>query len=875
MRARSAMAGLSLCCALSVFGQDNLVRVNLEETGIASPRFQNPKAPVPLNTTDGLDFFNSTSNRTFVVMIPFEMREDEAKSKYSLAAVQRQNRSLGTYVCAVLAQSDRRCSAEQQRQLDRLETLQLFGERLAGAFADSDLFAELNEIKPGDVLDMSHIEALYWTAACPLDADERSRLGVGDDAPPRLLRELAEQADALVGRSIPNGPPTRRGCDRFVAMDIRDQVLAKFKSASGAAAGSTFATSRKKLVLNALKLATGDAVRKQYEQPELVAVLDSLEAERLRLQPLQKENDQKSSNVARCLLHLVRTAAMLTASYGPDAFAPLMSPFTADDPTGACVTSPELRAQGYNIEERDVEVLARYRQLSVASEVGIEITDCAGTTCVARATIPPNGRAVFSRSVLEHRSNKVVQFTVAFFDDNQPPANATGYAFLGRKEDVRPSAGAQALSFGFGADGAIEYGLPSKALQQHTRRAFGGGSISVAFTGLVDVSATLQFKKGDFGGATTTTDVKASQYQAKIFGPRGTTLQLGKFDFAAPSSSIAIAESGEGFKFGFNYWTLGYLVRRESDAPDQVADVDDDDKYVIITQFTNPPINLKGLRSFSFTALAGNDENDSVPKEVTAEKPAPRPYQFGTFGGDLGFSVGLPNVIMTLAAYHSVRNVNPDKRNPPPPFITPVSDGEGTVALGKFILSRVVEQNLKEPLKQAKPAFSLTVTGAYGSGDDPNTLDKDEGYIGETAGFAQDKLFLSKLASVAVIRDADNAVTSSIGGGLANKYYLGVQYSEARWSPLVLATHIFDARDEVVSMATILSAHKYWFVREVSDRRDAGYELDLDFQIETPKNVRWTLSGAWYRRSAAVKLYGIEKNPWSATANVSIKLSGR
>lgn len=879
MRTHSAIAGLFLLCASSLWGQQTLVRVQLEETGIASPRFQNPKAPVPLDGTRGLDFFNATSNRTFVVTIPFEMRDDEAKSKYSVARVQRSNRTVADYTCATLAlTTGRDCSPEQKQQLTRLEDLQLFAERVgAGKFVDSSTLSDLNEVRPGNTLDMSHIEALYWTSACLLNDEEKAKLGVGDDAPPRLLDELEVQAEALVARYFPEGPRNTRGCDKWLAMSVRDRILARFSDASVADAAATFATSRKKVVLDALKRATAEAIRQQYQQPELVALLETLESERVRLQKAQRDGTLATRNAARCFLHLVRTAATLTASYGPDASAPHMSPFTADDPAGTC---PRWQGQpDYNVTASSEEMRQRYEALSLASEAGIEITDCSGTTCVARATIPPNGRAVFSRSVLEHRSNKIVQFTVAFFDENQPPANATGYAYLGllpkeRPIDVIP----QTFSFGFGADGALEYGLPAKKLQSHVRRASGGGNVSVMFTGMVDVSATLQFKRGDFGGAETTTDMKATQYQAKIFGPMGTTLQLGKFDFAAPSSSIAIAETGEGFKFGWNYWSLGYLISRESDALDRIADVDDDDKYVLITQITNPPLNIKGLRGFTFTALAGNNENDTVPKETdpptVPTPPTPIPYRYGTLGGDLLFSVGLPNVIVSLAGYHSVRNLIDDPGDRPPSQILPANDGEGSVILGKFTLSRVVEQNLKEPLKQAKPANSLTITGAYGSGDDPETPNKDEGYLGETAGFAQDKLFLSKLAPIAEIT-TDGVVTSRIGGGLSNKYYLGAQYSEARWSPLALATYALGARNEVVSMATIASVHKYWFVREVGESHDAGWEVDLDFQIETPKNVRWTLGGAWYRRSAALEPYGIKKNPWSASANVSIKLSGR
>jgi hypothetical protein len=285
------------------------------------------------------------------------------------------------------------------------------------------------------------------------------------------------------------------------------------------------------------------------------------------------------------------------------------------------------------------------------------------------------------------------------------------------------------------------------------------------------------------------------------------------------------------------------------------------------------------------TGTWGNEEAtrppaDNVDCDPAKTPPCIVPHTYASFGFDAKFPVrNVPNVVIGAAAYHSMRSVGDDSRLvDPTKNLEPRTDGKGDVALLTVSWSRLVEHSLLNPLAQAKPAFSLTGLLGYGSSDNPSTV-RDESYLGETAGYANDKLFLSSLAET----------KKQLGHGLANKWYAGFQYSNARWSPLFAAAKILKAESEVQSMSTTVSLHKYHFIREIScgtvtdaticdaalaqGHKGGGYETDIEFLIETPKNVRWTLSGALYRRSKAVEAVGVKRNPWVVAANVSIKIA--
>ncbi|HYC59383.1 MAG TPA: hypothetical protein VEK79_07440 [Thermoanaerobaculia bacterium] len=902
MRARIAIVAAAVVFALSVHAQD--VEVRLEETGIADWNFLSPKLPVAIGTDQSIVFLNETGSRTFIVTIPFEFRTGEFETAYSVASVD------GTFPQQTVSAFVRRVlpalPSASGEVLDNLEYLRVLREDVNATKADNAAFADLTAtsgLPARTTFTAGHFEALYWSAACGLDQTALARLGDEEDDPLKLREALNEKAKAFIGRLLGGDPLPPARCD---AEDLRKQVLtalvgghtinptpATTYERSKNAVLNRFLASRTLLAKNTLLAAIDARVKATYEN-EAKPVLQMLENRRTKESGTNK-------NFRNCELRFLRTAASLIASYGPDAKVPFNSPLLKQDPsicsafTDARPLSTDAAAMNtYNVRLEEAEEYAD--PIGDVADVGFDITDCTGdtkTTCSARAAIPPRQRAVFPRAILERRSDRVIQFTVSFFDEAEPPANATGYVRLSTrprielKDDEPDETIANVvpakLLFNFGGDAGADYALPKNAVDSHVRRTTGASSLGFQYIGAFDLSATLQFKKGEFGGGATSNQVQASQYQAKVFGPIGSVLEYGRFVFAKPSSGIAMSETGEGLRFSMKRGSLGYLVRRESDNPATPgADEHDRDSYVLIGQVN---AGFGWLRSLLLTASWGNEKGITPPTtnancEQAKTPPCIVPHTYSTFGFDAKFPLA-SNVVMNAAAYHSVRNVREDSRldDDPPLNLDPRANGKGDVALLTVSWSRLVEQSLLNPLAQAKPSFSLTGLLGYGSSDDPSTPNRDEGFLGETAGYANDKLFLSALAET----------KKQLGHGLANKWYGGFQYSNARFSPLFWVARLLKAQKEVQSMATTVTLHKYQFIRDlhcgdVTDKsvcdadlarghKDGGYEADVEFLIETPKSVRWTLSGAWYRRSKAVEAVGIKRNPWVVAANVSIKIS--
>src|ERR1051325_10603843 len=65
------------------------------------------------------------------------------------------------------------------------------------------------------------------------------------------------------------------------------------------------------------------------------------------------------------------------------------------------------------------------------------------------------------------------------------------------------------------------------------------------------------------------------------------------------------------------------------------------------------------------------------------------------------------------------------------------------------------------------------------------------------------------------------------------------------------------------------------FNHAVNEGHFAGFEIDTQFLVETPKSVQWSLALAHYHAAEAVKLAGVKKNLWSVTAKVSVTVPAR
>lgn len=574
----------------------------------------------------------------------------------------------------------------------------------------------------------------------------------------------------------------------------------------------------------------------------------------------------------QCRLHDVEAAGKLLASYGLDSSVPY-----SGLPESLTKGGEKLCA---NMKDgnRDPMVLRTEMERILAertSEQGIEITDCqtngTSNTCTATATIPPYQKARFSPSVLRHSPEPRIQFTVSFFGDTEVPANANGFVTRGdaKKEDKKPKS-----KFGVqvGGDTSTSFN-PDKAVSGQLRHSGANGTLAFQYTGPVEASATLQYKKDDFGGlpAAASTQVQASQYQAKVYGPLGVVFQYGKIPFAQPSSGIAINVSGEGMQVITGPTSVAYVVARESDTG--AADKQNHDHDVWLVQVKNFPVDIPFFRTFDVFAVYGNDRKDKAdPLPNPPPIPQPdtpliaRPFTYTTFGTEARWGTHrFPSLGGSFAAYHSVRNVR-SSHGAAPATLAKTVDGRGTVGLARVSWTRLVSSLTEGGLK-VRPTFGLTGLFGYGTGDKAETSSVNEGYLGETAGYSNDVLFLSKVAN-------SDVFSKALGNGLSNKRYLGLQYTDSRASLLAwISAHVLNAAEDIASRSTVFSLHNYWFGHEVQGGKWAGTEGDLEFKVETPKNIQWSLGGAYYRRSPAIKLVGLKDDLWSVTAKLSIKLN--
>jgi hypothetical protein len=371
-----------------------------------------------------------------------------------------------------------------------------------------------------------------------------------------------------------------------------------------------------------------------------------------------------------------------------------------------------------------------------------------------------------------------------------------------------------------------------------------------------DALAVLSYQRTDLGdGAADSTE--AVQYWARVFGSNGTTLQVGRFDFLKPADGIAIAESGEGARFlltpqfandrGFSA-VVGYLVKRES-ASGKPDDADrDHDAWTLDVG----PIGLPAryLRRISFHAVYGDERLDQV-EDAAAEKKEVVSRDYVSYGGELHFGVG-DRLYGRLAAYRSER----DSRRP-----EELADGRGEVGL----LQASTPLLWTETDGRRQPRTLLSLLVAAGSGDDAATP-LDEGYIGESSAFSDGSVFFSMLAGR--LRSSDGRVEPS----LSNKWIGSLQVTHT--GPLLLET-ISRALQfkEPGTETTTIRLTRVERMRGNGLPRTLGDELALDFKLEKPKGIFWSLGGAYFEadeRFVATDL--VSDEPWRWAMGVSLKL---
>jgi hypothetical protein len=561
-------------------------------------------------------------------------------------------------------------------------------------------------------------------------------------------------------------------------------------------------------------------------------------------------------------------------------------------------------------EDTPILLAARQRLGSVLLE------DCAvtGTAlgCNAVIRLQPNDRDSFPREVLLLQTDRTAaaRFTVKFFQELETPANQTAYLVATElKDKLAPPKSVATLSAVAGIGGAIDPFYeprtdPALSLNcpilyatfpyvaGHKKHLNGTGSVTIkqTFGNLLDGNVKIAFKSGDLGGGTKTVDVALSQYQFRIFSATGLQFHFGKFPFAAPSSKIAINESGEGFRFLWNSLAVSHVTKRESAA--ETANRANRDSYVWIVEYAN--VDVSPLFPFRKLSLIGLDGLDAKPPEEKAhpilkdlKRPVHTAREYRTFGGEATYGFPRWRIWGTVAGYWSERKARERGQTCGGGLI--VCDGRGQVGL----------LTVTRPIGTA-PKITRTVTATFGLGsaDNPSTLNRDESYSGETAAFVPDQIFLAGLATSVSGRDyvdpTNYLLTDAtpeeqqaklnefaaldigilgLGAGLGNKRYFGVKYADENFSLLeALARGVFRIPpSDIKSRATRVTFNHYRLRSDFLGSKNAGHEIDFEFEVESPKGVKVTLSAGYFWPGSAIKPV-VKKNVWTATSLISISL---
>jgi hypothetical protein len=727
------------------------------------------------------------------------------------------------------------------------------------------------------------VETLFWVAACETrggvtDTDLAQFVESGEP-PAALPANLKVDAKVLVDHlfGIPTSGYAWPRCP-LEDMDVRrTRFLETLTIASTAtrpieaiaAAARTagrkerFEEERTKLAREALLVELRERIGHQMTTT-LAPIFERLEGLRKAYEAQMDAAAPADVVVLQCKLREVEAAGKLLRSFGSDSEVPFAGlPLTLT--TGADCDQAQAQALATGTYQQAIQQTLQTR----AAEQGIEISECdrdaTPMVCVATATIPPYQSVVFSAAILAHHPQPRIRFNVSFFGETETPANPNGFV---RRADAKPSdqKPKSQFAFTFGSDASVQLDPPADVAGQR-RHSSASGALTFQHTGPFEVSATLQYKRGDFGVQPASNQVEATQYQAKVFGLAGLVFQYGKTLFAKPSSGIAVSLTGEGFQGAWGFGSLGYVINRESDAG--TADRQDDDHDVWIGQVKSVPLPTPFLRTFDAIVLYGQEKKDDaaaiVKPDGTIEiPPLPRPYDYWTAGIETRFGVRrFPSFGGSIAGYHSRRNVGPRTPEPGRP-LADIRDGEGSVGLLRLSWTHLMKPPLTDLKQRMRPSFGVNTFIGWGSGDGASDDRRDDDYLGENAGYANDILFLSTISKSKQYAD--------VGQGLANKWYTGVQLTNSRFSPLIWLAGLLRSREDVESRATIFSVHSYWFHEPVQDKRFGGIEGDIEFQLESPKNVRWSIVGAYYHRSEALERLGLKRNPWSVVAKVSIAL---
>ena len=460
-----------------------------------------------------------------------------------------------------------------------------------------------------------------------------------------------------------------------------------------------------------------------------------------------------------------------------------------------------------------------------------------------------------------NKGQPAVTFSVNFFDENATPAESAAYVSLVPLSSLREATSKTGwtLSPTLGASREPLVGDKAEFSTEEDKRF--PGDIRRQFTGAAkltlkqtlgsraDATVEFAFKGGPLGEKGYTGAVSTPMYQVNINSVPGLRLSFGKFLFANPANNIAVREVGEGFRIGIrNRLAVSHLFKRES--LDGAPDTGNNDHKVYLFEANN----LAGRR---WTSVRGVN----LLVSLGWDRAPKTKHRYWTAGFDMQFAVPDSPFSGSAAYFHSERTPLGNETDPA------IVRGTGDVAF-----TTVSYSYFKKPTSPTQPSrkvgFSVRGEWGLGSGDKRSTP-RDESYLGETAAFAPDVFFLSTFAGkLSVIGPA---IT-----GLRNKQYFAAVYQEERLTPLdVFAKLLTIPEGDIASRLLRAGLRAYYFngdIADDNDQHDAGRELFLESQIETPAGVKSSLAVSYFRPGTAIRDYFKNRSLWSVVSKVTVTL---
>ncbi len=475
------------------------------------------------------------------------------------------------------------------------------------------------------------------------------------------------------------------------------------------------------------------------------------------------------------------------------------------------------------------------------------------------------------RNLTSDFKKHVLVMHVDFFNELEKPARNKAYFQIGASPELKSASNWKITATVGEARSPLEVpeenrgdGPVYEGDTNRTRPATGNLFLNTNIGSRAAAVVAFKLYKGDLGDGEDP-DVALGDYRFDYFGNNHLNFRYGKYTLAAPSSSIAVKEKGETFEYRVKAVSVGYLLKRESETGE--ADDDDRDHGVVLLQLNNWDIRNKpmGLRTLSLTGLYGREE-----KEVRSDDPeeAMYPYDYWTVGGEVYFfkpfwdeeSLELPSADKahhslngSLAYYRSERDILEDDQR----------DAKGESYLLKLNWARLHLKNKSKGI--VKDRYHLVnLTLGHGSGGGDERVDKS--YLGETAAFAPDRLFLSKIAGVLVDRhnpDAEHPLdTEVIGKGLSNKDYAGLTYTRnfSKW--ITKAVKAINFEKSLTAASIQFGAHYYRLGSRGNLPDDnLGWEFNLGFTAQA-KPAKLSFNSAYFDPGPALAGL-VQGHPWS------------